>query len=318
MPCSRKNCRDIDCRKANASAGAALPKHSAPSKAAGGSDGGVSAQLSAIASQLSSMNTKVDGLTKQVATGFTETTAMLTAQQQATLGMQKAMEALMMATAGFQSSVTGLLSGGGSAPRRELSAPPARLAICPGGGSNVTEVVEPSRQYVHSCFDPNEGGSSMSAPYSSQRSHSGAAFGGAQSFHREPVSSSTSMPKFEAAAKRWNVKNNANNEKILEAIRQVTLDDDMACLLLAFVNGKTLPEIVKMYSSEVGALLTTRNTPFFQRFFTSLTRCGLPPTFDVKVDSSKTKSGSGFFITYQLLSQAPGNVDKLVNILRGE
>lgn len=73
-----------------------------------------------------------------------------------------------------------------------------------------------------------------------------------------------------------------------------------------------------MYSSEVGALLTTRNTPFFQRFFTSLTRCGLPQNFDVKVDSSKTKMGHGFCMTYQQLSQAPGNVDKLVQILRGE
>jgi hypothetical protein len=291
-------------------------KKKAPAKSAGGGDGGVSAQLSAMQSQLSSMHTKVDSLTKQVATGFTETKSMLTDQQQATLGMQKAMEALMMATAGFQSSVTGLLSGGSSAPRRELPAPPARLAICPGGGSNVTEVSEEqSRQYTHSCFASNEGGS---ASHSSQRSQIGAAFGGAQSFHREPVSSSTSMPKFEAAAARWNAKKSPNNAIILTAIRQFTSDDDMACMLLALVNGKILPEIVKMYSSEVGALLTVHNTSFFQKFFQNLVRCGLPPNFDVKVESSKTKSGHGFCMTYQQLSQAPGNVDKLVRILRGE
>jgi hypothetical protein len=267
-------------------------------------------------SQLSSMHTKVDGLTKQVATGFTETKSLMTEQQQATMSIQKAMEALMMATAGFQSSVTGLLSGGGSAPRRELPAPPARLAICASGGSNVTEVSEEqSRQYTHSCFASNEGGS---ASHSSQRSQIGAAFGGAQSFHREPVSSSTSMPKFEAGAKRWNSKNNPRNTKILDTIRQFTSDDDIACLLLALVNGKTLSEIVNMYSAEVGELLSTHNTSYFQGFFQSLTRCGLPENFDVKVDSSKTKSGHGFCMTYQQLSQAPGNVEKLIRILRGE
>ena len=69
---------------------------------------------------------------------------MLTAQQQASLGMQEAMKALMMASAGFQSSVQGLLSGGGSAPRRELPSPPVRPAICAPAGSRstVTEVVE--------------------------------------------------------------------------------------------------------------------------------------------------------------------------------
>jgi hypothetical protein len=148
--------------------------------------------------------------------------------------------------------------------------------------------------------------------------------GGAQTFHREPVGSSTpihrgSMPKFEAAAARWNKKNSANNAQILDTIRKIANgDDDMACLLLALVNGKTYSEIVKMYGDDVASLLTTGNTPFFQRFFTALSSCGLPANFDVKVDSSKTKSGDGFVMTYQQLSQAPGNVDKLVRILRGE
>jgi hypothetical protein len=127
------------------------------------------------------------------------------------------------------------------------------------------------------------------------------------------------MPKFEAAAARWNKKNSANNAQILDTIRKIANgDDDMACLLLALVNGKTYSEIVKMYGDDVASLLTTGNTPFFQRFFTALSSCGLPANFDVKVDSSKTKSGDGFVMTYQQLSQAPGNVDKLVRILRGE
>ena len=325
-PCSRgKKCRNPKCRDASATS---------PKSAVKGGDGGVSAQISAMEVQLSSMHAKVDGLTKQVATGFTETKSMLTDQQQATLGMQKAMEALMMASAGFQSSVTGLLSGG-SAPRCELPAHQARLAICASGDSNVTELVEPSRKYTHSCFTSNEGGS---ASHSSQRSHSGAAFGGgaandssrfATEF-RESSGGSTLvaarqlgvshlLPNFEAAAARWNMRNNVNNAKILNTIRQMARgNDDMACLLLALVNGKTLSEIDNMYSREVGKLLSDRNTPFFQEFFKSLCHCGLPTNFDVKVDSSKTKLGSGFCMTYLQLSQAPGNVDKLVRILRVE
>ena len=127
------------------------------------------------------------------------------------------------------------------------------------------------------------------------------------------------LPNFEAAAARWNMRNNVNNAKILNTIRQTARgNDDMACLLLALVNGKTLSEIDNMYSREVGKLLSDRNTPFFQEFFKSLCHCGLPTNFDVKVDSSKTKLGSGFYMTYLQLSQVPGNVDILVRILRGE
>jgi len=133
-PCSRgTKCRDQRCRDASAK----VPKSAVKS-----GDGGVSAQLSAMQSQLSSMHTKVDGLTKQVETGFTETKSMLTEQQQVSLGMQKAMEAMMLASASLQSSVHGLITG--SVHHRELPSPPVRPAICAPAGSRstVTEVVE--------------------------------------------------------------------------------------------------------------------------------------------------------------------------------
>jgi len=135
-PCSRgRTCRDKRCRDASATS---------PKSAVKGGDGDVSAKLAAIASQLSSMNTKVDGLTKQVATGFTETKSMLTDQQQVSLDMQKAMGAMMLASANFQSGITGLLTGGASRP--ELHAPPARHAICAPVSvrSTVTEMTERS------------------------------------------------------------------------------------------------------------------------------------------------------------------------------
>jgi hypothetical protein len=123
---------------------------------------------------------------------------------------------------------------------------------------------------------------------------------------------------FEAAARRWNQKGTENNTRILQQIRNLTQDDNMRCLLLALVNGKTYSEITNMYDKDVASLLSTGNTPFFQSFFTALTKCGVPANFDVKVDASKTKTGHGFVMTYLQLSQAPGNVDKLVTILRGQ
>lgn len=112
-PCSRgQRCRDQRCKDASAKAA------KAPKSAVKGGDSGVSAQLAAMQSQLSSMHTKVDGLTKQVATGFTETKSMMTEQQQVSLGMQKALEAMMIASASFQAGITGLITG--SAHQREL------------------------------------------------------------------------------------------------------------------------------------------------------------------------------------------------------
>jgi len=151
-PCKRgKGCRDDRCR--NPSKATAT----SPKSAVKGGDGGNSAQLAAMEARLKGhidsrfkaaegiVSAQVKSLTNQVATGFTETKTLLTAQQQATLGMQKAMEALMLSTATFQSSVSGLLTAGG-APRRELTASSARLAICAsGGGSSVTEMPESRR-----------------------------------------------------------------------------------------------------------------------------------------------------------------------------
>lgn len=129
---------------------------SSPKPAVKGGDGGGSAQLAALEARLKGhidlrfttaeeiMSAKVDGLTKQVATGFNETKTLLTEQQQATLGMQQAMAALMQSTAAFQSGVSGLLTAGG-APRRELPAPPARLAICASDDSYAIKMAK-SRQ----------------------------------------------------------------------------------------------------------------------------------------------------------------------------
>jgi hypothetical protein len=192
-------------------------------------------------------------------------------------------------------------------------------------GDSLQEVVEPQRQISYrqnSDWDPTADRSGRFAQSSSQFSHAaGVACGGgaAQSFYSEPVpteTSRTSTSKFDAAAARWNVKCIPTNEKILKAIRDATIDDNMRRLLLALVNGKTYGEITNMYDKDVASLLTTRNTPFFQRFFTALSSCGLPSNFDVKVDASKTKTGHGFLMTYLQLSQAPEHVDRLVKTLR--
>ena len=332
-PCKRKHCWDVDCQKSKTYVQPALQKHSAPAKAAI-SDGGVSAQLSAMEARLKGhidsrlkaaegiVSAQVESLTNQVATGFTETKTMLTEQHQVSLGMQKALEAMMIASANFQSGITGLITG--SASRPELPPPSARPAICASAPvrSSVTEVVEPSFSRGVSSSASEAPGSGRFATSSSDISQSSAACGGsAQSFYREPVptaTSRTSTPKFDAAAARWNVKRNPNNEKILHTIRDTIPDDNMQCLLLALVNGKTYSEITNMYDKDVASLLSTRNTSFFQNFFAALSSCGLPPNFDVKVDATKTKSRHGFVMTYLQLSQAPGNVDGLVTILRGE
>jgi hypothetical protein len=86
------------------------------------------------------MNKKVDGLTGKVEVGFSETKAILTEQQQATLGMQRAMEAMMLASTNFQNSVTGLLKVG-MASRPGLPTPHVLPAICaPSSRSTVTEM----------------------------------------------------------------------------------------------------------------------------------------------------------------------------------
>jgi len=216
-----------------------------------------------------------------------------------------------------------MMKGGG------LPAPVAPVSRQIGNGG-AQEVAKPTHQISYgqnAGWDQAAEKSDRSFASSSQRSQSGAACGGgsAQEFHRESVQRPTTfatagMSKFDEAVKKWNTnpKNSQNNGRIIGVIQRSTPNVDMQCMLLALVNGKTLTEIARIYGDDVASLLTTQNTPFFQSFFTALTRCGLPANFDVKVDTSKTKFGSSFCMTYLQLSQAPGNVDKLVMFLRGE
>jgi hypothetical protein len=134
-------CRNDECKARTATKAAASSSKPAPK--AGPGDGGVSAQLTAMQKQIASIHTKVDSLTADVQTGFKETREMLTEQQQATLAMQEAMKAMMMASATLQASFTGLLNGG-MASRLELPASSARLAICAASTvrSTITEVCE--------------------------------------------------------------------------------------------------------------------------------------------------------------------------------
>jgi hypothetical protein len=280
------------------------------------------------------LNSRLDGIEAKVVSGFN-------AQRQLSLELQtQGNEAYAKTMHMFEMFGKMMTGGAAMASRPELPAPLMRPAICAPAttpSSSVTEVHEEKssarsggfaneaggelKSYMHSCFYTNEVGRYSIS--SSQRSQSGAACGGgsAQSFYREPVptaTSRTSTPKFDAAAARWNLKKNSTNGKILQAIRDTTPDDNMRCLLLALVNGKTYSEITNMYDNDVASLLTTGNTSFFQNFFTALTKCGVPSNFDVKVDASKTKTGHGFVMTYLQLSQAPGHVDRLVTTLRAE
>jgi hypothetical protein len=330
-PCHRKNCRDADCRKAKASAPAASSKPSAPAKSAGGGDGGVSAQLSAMQSQLLSMHTKVDDLTKQVATGFTDTKSILNDQQQASLGMQKALEAIMIASANLQTGFTGLLKGkgGGSASRPELPAPPARLAICASGGSTVTEVSEEqSRQYMHSCFNSNEAGSGMSATSSSQRSQSVVASDGgsasnssqfviskeAPTFFRESSGGSTLvaaryLQNFEANFSK--MKSNDFNSFIGAAIRKFVANfvyneqDEMACVLLGMVNGKRYPAH--------SHIIIQSNESVFRRFFSDLAE-----KFSNNAVKTTNNRGQELSFPFRRLSTDSSAMCVLIRVLRGE
>lgn len=132
-----KRCRDQRCVDAFLAAAAAAP----PKSSGNGGDGGVAAALAAMEARV---NSRLDNIAATVTSGFTETKSMLSEQQKATIEMQKAMQAMMMASANFQSSVAGLLNGG-MAPRPELTAPPTRPAICAPATtlrSSITEMQE--------------------------------------------------------------------------------------------------------------------------------------------------------------------------------
>lgn len=139
-------------------------KKKAPAKAAGGGDGGISAQLSAMQKKLDQIEVKIDS-------GFE-------AQEKRSLALQEQGSKSYADTMQMFKAFGSIMTGGFTAintTHRELSAPSTRLAICASSGLNATEVVEQPRKYVHSCFASNEGGS---ASHSSQRPQSSAACGG--------------------------------------------------------------------------------------------------------------------------------------------
>lgn len=247
-PCSRgQRCRDEKCRNASKAAGAPSPK-----PAGKGGDGGVSAQISAIASQLSSMHTKVDNLTNQVATGFTETKSILTEQQQATLGMQKAMEAMMLASASLQSGITGLITG--SASRPELSAPSARRAIC----SPATEVVE--RPVTRG------GGSSASESHDS----------GMTGTHIDALMALCSKCHFPRQGHVYNVlcalfgtkPVSEHHESLLSTISEHTKNDALAALLFLLLTGSQqfTKASFSTFCTECDFLLVSNRTSTFVTF----------------------------------------------------
>jgi len=130
-----EHCRDKRCVAAYRAAVATAP----PKSSGNGGDGGVAAALAAMEARV---NSRLDNIAATVTSGFTETKSILSEQQKATIGMTKALEAMMIASANFQSSVTGLLKGG-MASHPELPAPPTRPAICAPATtprSKITEV----------------------------------------------------------------------------------------------------------------------------------------------------------------------------------
>ncbi len=332
-PCHRKYCWDISCRNAKkASVSVVSSNPSAPAKSAGGGDGGFSAQFSALEAKLvDHIDQRFEAVEESMKSGFLQ-------QEQSLLGLNQAVAQSQIETQRSIQALANVMAAAISGGQRQLP-PTERRQI---GYIPASEVaVEPQRQISfgqNAGWDPAAERPGFGLQPTS-RASSAITYGVATEFVRNQEAStffressggssigdarqlgvSHSLPNFEEAARRWNTRRDKNNEKILHAIRQMAgCNDNMACLLLALVNGKTFSEIVKMYNTEVGQLLSTHNTTFFQSFFTALTRCGLPEKFDVKVDSSKTRSGNAFLMTYLQLSQSPSNVDKLVTFLRGE
>jgi hypothetical protein len=302
-----QSCHDVRCKNASRAAAVSSPKTSGK-----GGDGGISANIAAMEARLvSQIDSRFQAAEASMKSGFSHLTDVVAQSQIAT---QQSFQGLAnaMATA---------FSGG----QRQLP-PSERRQIGNGGAQEVAEP-QPRISYGQNAgWDKSAERFDRSSTHSSQRPQIGAACGGsAQEFHRESVQSpatcsTAGMSKFDAAAQKWNKnpKNFKNNGRIIAVIQRSTTDVDMQCMLLALVNSKTWSEIVEMYGKDVASLLSIGNTLFFQSFFTSLIQCGLPPNFDVKVDSSKTKTGNFFCMTYLQLSQLPCNVDKLVTFLRSE
>ena len=315
-PCSRKNCMDATCRKAKARVHTASPKHSAPPKAAGGGDGGISAQLSA-------MQKKIDQIEVKIDSGFE-------AQEKRSLALQeqgsKSYAETMQMFKAFGSMMTGGFTAINTA-HRELSAPSTRLAICASGGSNATEVVEQPRRYVHSCVASNEGGS---ASHSSQRPQSSAACGSSANssefvLHKQPQTEllRSSGGSSIVAARQLGVtqrlqnfevnfskmKPNDFNNFVGAAIRSFVANfapseqDEMACVLLGMVNGKKYP----VHNS----IIIHSNESIFRRFFGELAE-------KFPRNAVKTTNAWVSAQTFSRLSTDPRAMCTLISVLCGE
>lgn len=198
QPCSRNNCRDPACRRAKASApAAASPKHSALAKSAGGGDGGVSAQISAMEARLTGhIDRKFQAAEASMTSGFLQ-------QEQSFLELHQAVAQSQLVTQqsfqGLANAMATAISGG----RRQLP-PPERLQI----GNIPQEIAEPRQQnpsYMHSCFVPNEVGSGrFAAPSSQPQQQSVAAYGGGEGQHMLQSSSyfpPPSIPSHESVSR---------------------------------------------------------------------------------------------------------------------
>lgn len=109
-PCSRRKCWNADCRKAKANQHTASQKHSAPPKAAGGGDGGISANIAAMEKRL---NERLDTIETQLLSGFA-------AQKAADDRLQRAIESMMGGIGGLARTIEG-----GIASSRSTTALPA-------------------------------------------------------------------------------------------------------------------------------------------------------------------------------------------------
>ena len=331
-PCSRKNCRDADCRKANASApAAASSKYSAPAKSAGSANGGIPAQLAAMEARLTGhIDSRFKAAEESVRTGFLQ-------QEQSLLGLHQAVAQSQVATQnsfqGLANAMATAISGG----QRQLPAPVSRQI-----GDIPQEIAEPQRQitsYVHSCFVPNEGGSGrFAAPSSQPQQQSVAAYGGGGAgaandssrffSHRETStefrgSSGGStivaarqlgmnhhlLAKFEENFSK--MKQNDFNYFTGNAIRNFVASfaaeqqDEIACVLLGVVNGKKYPTHK--------SIIVPSKESVFRRFFGEL--AAKFPNNAVKTTNNR---GQDLIIPFKTLSTDQSAMLTLIRVLRGE
>ena len=321
-PCSRNNCRDATCRNAKARVQhTASPKHSAPPKAAGGGDGGISAHITAMEARITShIDLRFQAAEASINSGFLQLNGAVAQSQLAT---QQSFQGLAnaMATA---------FSGG----QRQLP-PPERRQI----GNGAEEVVEPARQQIS--YGQNSGwcqpveGSDRFTTSSSQRLQIGAACGGGAAndssrffSHRETPtefrgSSGGStlvaarqlgmnhryLAKFEANFAK--MKSNDFNNFVGAAIRNFVANfpqneqDEMACVLLGMVNGKKYPAH--------NSIIIESNESVFRRFFGELAM-----KFPNNALKTTNTRGQELTIPFKTLSADSSAMFTLIRVLRGE